>query len=70
MIRNLKTPGRSLPWSWSRTATLVLVSFLAVGLVELGGHDVTGAVVCFVLATAYVPLRALRGLLVRAKEGR
>ena len=56
--------------NWSRTATFVLLAFLAVGTIELGGHHVAGALVCFVLAVAYLPLRALRGLLTHAKEGR
>jgi hypothetical protein len=66
----MKTANQTCTWSWSGTATFVLLAFLAVGTVELGGHHLAGAVMCFVLAAVYVPLRLLRGHLLRAGGGR
>jgi hypothetical protein len=63
MIRTTKTPNPTWPWNWSRTATFVLVAFLVIGTLELAGRQVAGAVICFALAVAYVPLRVLRGQL-------
>jgi hypothetical protein len=66
MIRTTNITNSKSPWNWSRTASFVLLAFLAIGAIELAGHQVGGAVVCFVLAVAYVPLRALRGRLSHA----
>lgn len=69
MIRTLKMFNQTWPVSWSRTATFVLAAFLAAGTIELGGRHMAGAVICFVLAVAYLPLRALRRRLT-ARQGR
>jgi hypothetical protein len=70
MIRTSQTPKETTDWNWSHTATFVLLAFLAIGAIELGGRHVAGAVICFVLAAAYVPLRVVRGRWLGAREGR
>jgi hypothetical protein len=60
MIRTSKTPKDTAHSNWSHTATFVLLAFLAIGAIELGGQHVAGAVICFVMAAAYVPLRLVR----------
>ena len=63
MIRTMKTPRDTARLNWSPAATFVLLNFLAIGAIELAGHHVASTVVCFSLAAAYVPLRAVRGRL-------
>jgi hypothetical protein len=70
MIRTMKTPPHAARWNWSSTATFVLLTFLALGTIELAGQHVAGTVVCFSLAAAYVPLRVLRGRLLAIRWGR
>lgn len=48
----------------------ILLAFVAIGTIELANHHVIGAVICFVLAVAYVPMRVLRARLSRAGQGR
>jgi hypothetical protein len=63
MMRATDNPSRTALRNWSGTATLVLLVFLAVGTIELNAHNTGGAVIGFVLAAAYVPLRILRSRL-------
>ena len=56
--------------TWSGTATFVLLAFIVIGAIELGGHQVAGSVICFVLAAAYIPLRAVRRRLVDSRDSR
>jgi hypothetical protein len=70
MIRTMKTDKETARWNWSSTATFVLLTFLAIGAIELAGHHMAGTVVCFSLATAYGPLRVVRGRLLAIKAGR
>jgi hypothetical protein len=55
--------------SWSPVASLVLAVFVVLGVAQLGGHHLVGAVVGFGLAVLYVPARALRGPLAKALRG-
>jgi hypothetical protein len=64
MMRTTDNPSRTAPRNWSGTSTLVLLVFLAVGIIELSAHNTGGAVIGFVLAVAYVPLRILRSRLI------
>jgi hypothetical protein len=70
MIRTMKIPRDTARLNWSPTATFVLLAFLAIGAIELAGHHMAGTVVCSSLATAYVPLRVVRGRLLAIKAGR
>lgn len=70
MMRTMKTPSVQVPPWWSGTATFILLAFVAIGTIELANHHVIGAVICFVLAVAYVPMRVLRARLSRAGQGR
>jgi hypothetical protein len=67
MIRATHNLSWTAPGTWSGTATLVLLVFLAVGTVELSAHNTVGAVIGFGLAAAYVPLRILRSRLLRRR---
>jgi hypothetical protein len=69
-MRFMNTPSQPSPRIWSSTATFVLLAFLAIGTVQLGGRQVAGAAICFGLAAAYLPLRVLRVRLQRARERR
>jgi hypothetical protein len=76
MIRMMNQPKPSTPSNhpspraWSPTATFVLLAFLGVGVLELGSNQVAGAAICFALAAAYLPLRALRVRLLQARDVR
>ena len=67
MMRTENSPSPAAPRNWSGTATLILLVFLAVGTIELSAHNTDGAVIGFVLAAAYVPLRILRSRLMRRR---
>ena len=57
------TREQNAPRTWSSTSTLILLTFVLVGILQVGAHSVPGAVVCFALAVTYPPLRVLRGRL-------
>jgi hypothetical protein len=61
---------RNAPRNWSGTSTLILLTFVVIGTLQAGSHNVTGAVVCFALAVIYPPLRVLRGRLTRSADHR
>lgn len=55
--------------NWSPAASLVLAAFVVVGFAQLHGHHLSGAAIGFALAVLYVPARAVRGALVKARQG-
>jgi hypothetical protein len=59
---------RNAPRNWSGASTLILLTFVVIGILEAGAHQVPGAVVCFVLAVCYPPLRVLRGRLTSRRD--
>jgi hypothetical protein len=68
MIRVTET--RNAPRNWSGTSTVILLAFIVIGTLRAGAHDAAGAVVCFVLAACYPPLRILRGRLTSRRDRR
>jgi hypothetical protein len=64
------TETRDAPRNWSGTSTLILLTFVVIGTLQAGAHDVTGAVICFGLAACYPPLRILRGRLTGSRDRR
>ncbi|MGH3257086.1 MAG: hypothetical protein ACRDOU_17110 [Streptosporangiaceae bacterium] len=67
MMRTTDDPSPAAPRNWSGTSTLILLVFLALGTFELHAHHTDGAVIGFVLAAVYVPLRILRSRLLRRR---
>jgi hypothetical protein len=64
------TDTRNAPRNWSGTSTMILLAFIVIGTLQAGAHHDSGAVVCFVLAACYPPLRILRGRLTRSRNHR
>jgi hypothetical protein len=64
------TDTRNAPRNWSGASTIILLAFVVIGTLQAGAHDVRGAVVCFVLAACYPPLRILRGRLTSRRDRR
>jgi hypothetical protein len=61
---------RDAPRNWSSASTVILLVFVVIGILEAGAHQLSGAVVCFVLAVIYPPLRILRGRLASRRDHR
>jgi hypothetical protein len=62
------TDTRSAPRNWSGPSTVILLTFIVIGILQAGAHDPRGAVVCFLLAAVYPPLRILRGRLTSSRN--
>jgi hypothetical protein len=61
---------RNASRNWSGASTLILLAFVVIGTLEVGAHQVAGAIVCFALAVIYPPLRVLRGRLAGRRDRR
>jgi hypothetical protein len=49
---------------------MILLAFVVIGTLQAGAHHGAGALVCFLLAVAYPPLRILRGRLSSRRDRR
>jgi hypothetical protein len=49
---------------------MILLAFIVIGTLQAGAHHGAAAVVCFVLAVSYPPLRILRGRLTSRRDRR
>jgi hypothetical protein len=63
------TDKRNAPRNWSGASTMILLAFV-VGTLQAGAHHDSGALVCFLLAVSYPPLRILRGRLTSRRDRR
>jgi hypothetical protein len=61
---------RNAPRNWSGASTVILLAFVVIGTLQAGAHHGAGALVCFLLAVAYPPLRILRGRLSSRRDRR
>jgi hypothetical protein len=64
------TDHRNAPRTWSSASTLILLTFIVIGILQAGAHHTSGAAVCFALALIYPPLRILRGRLASRRDHR
>jgi hypothetical protein len=64
------TDKRDAPRNWSGASTMILLAFIVIGTLQAGAHHGAAAVVCFVLAVSYPPLRILRGRLTSRRDRR
>ena len=64
------TDKRDAPRTWSGVSTVILAAFVVIGILQAGAHHGAAAVVCFVLAVGYPPLRILRGRLAGRRDRR
>jgi hypothetical protein len=64
------TDKRNAPRNWSGASTMILLAFVVIGTLQAGAHRDSGALVCFLLAVSYPPLRILRGRLTSRRDRR